>query len=84
MSSSNDTAVIALERATQAMERIDKHELLCAKRYDGIAKTQLNITEKLDAIKSDTFKQWLVVAGTSITILLGTIGFLFAKLNGWV
>ena len=75
MNYGND-AIIALERANQALDRIDRHERVCQERYELIY-------DKLDDIKSTGFKQWIVVAGGVITLLLSSVGFLFGKVMGW-
>lgn len=79
-----EDAVIALERASQALDRIDKHEKVCSQRYSQIFSTQAAMNEKLDDIKSTNFNQWLVVAGGVITLLLSVVGLLFSKVMGWI
>jgi len=79
-----DNSVRALERANNALSRIDSHEVLCAERYAQIAAVQQAIHKKLDDFRTTNFRQWLVVAGGIITILLSISGLLFTKIMGWI
>lgn len=78
-----EDAIIGRLKAEEALSRIDRHEELCAERYEGIHTSQRELSKKLDEIKSSNFSQWLVVAGGVITILLSLVGLLFSKVMGW-
>jgi len=72
----------ALEKATEALVRIESHEKVCSERYEEITDGQKAIFHKLDDIGNNHFNRWLVVAGSAILILLAIIGFLYKDGGG--
>jgi len=67
----------ALEKATEALVKIESYERVCSQRYAEIASGQKAIFRKLDEMDNKHFNRWLIVAGATIVILLAVIGSLY-------
>ena len=66
----------ALHQAERAHDRLKGHEELCGERWATLNKT---IGEMKASVRRLYSQQWLA-AGAVIMVLLGAIGFLYAKL----
>jgi len=75
--SGDDIHTKALERATEALVKIESHEKVCSDRYREIATGQKAIFNKLDEISKTHFNRWMGVSSAVILLLLAVIGFLY-------
>jgi hypothetical protein len=89
MGSQENIDTRALEKAMEALVKIDSHEKVCSERYKEIASGQKAIFHKLDEVSSNSnkmntnnFNRWLVVSGALIMILISIVGYLFSHGGG--
>jgi len=67
----------ALEKATEALVKIESHERVCSVRYKEISDGQKAIFHKLDELGKNNFNRWMQIAGALIMALLTVIAFLY-------
>lgn len=69
-------AVTALHQAERAHDRVTAHENLCDQRWGQLNTTLLEVKASVRRLYT---QQW-AAAGAVIVVLLGAVGFLYARL----
>lgn len=89
MSGQENIDTRALEKAMEALVKIDSHEKVCSERYQEIASGQKAIFRKLDEVSTSSnkmntnnFNRWLAVSAALILILISTVGYMYSHGGG--
>ena len=72
----------ARDMARSAEARIEKHEAVCAERYENINTTLAELKSKIASSTAGLWNRIWIATGALIILLLGVIGWLINKAFG--